>query len=90
MHTAPLTGPFNREKALYKTKMKDGLIIIQALLLAVCVPAILLRKRRLVRKQTCGFPGCNVVSPGLPLENDVIELKIGIIQCQHKLKIRKK
>lgn len=51
MHTAPLTGPFNREKALYKTKMKDGLIIIQALLLAVCIAAILLRKRTLVRKE---------------------------------------
>ena len=38
-------------QALYRTRMKDGLIILQGLVLAVCIAAILLRKRHLVRNK---------------------------------------
>lgn len=45
----PLTGPLLRDKALYRSNMKDGLIVLQGLLLAVCIAAVLLRKRTMVR-----------------------------------------
>lgn len=45
----PLTGPLLRDKALYRSNMKDGLIVLQGLLLAVCIAAVLLRKRAMVR-----------------------------------------
>lgn len=45
----PLPEPLNRAKAQHRTHMKDGLIIFQALLLAVCTFALMLRKRALVR-----------------------------------------
>ncbi|XP_070846163.1 B-cell antigen receptor complex-associated protein beta chain [Chaetodon trifascialis] len=41
-----VTRPFNRSHALYRTQMKDALIILQGLLLAVSIAAILLRKRQ--------------------------------------------
>lgn len=44
-----LTGPVNISEALYRAKVKDCLMIIQGLLLAACVAAIMLRKRKLVR-----------------------------------------
>ncbi|KAI3364935.1 hypothetical protein L3Q82_001115 [Scortum barcoo] len=40
--------PFNRSKAQNRTNTKDGLIILQALLLAACIGALVLRKRNLV------------------------------------------
>ncbi|XP_026206436.1 B-cell antigen receptor complex-associated protein beta chain [Anabas testudineus] len=42
--------PTSRENAEYRSKMKDGLIILQGLLLAVCVAAIILRKQKLLEK----------------------------------------
>lgn len=96
-HIAPLTEPINRAKALYRSKMKDGLIVLQALLLAMSIAAMLLRKRKLVRnelKKTWDKPALDRTvlpfSAGLPWELDGIELKINNIhnQCQDKLKIK--
>lgn len=51
----PLTGPLLRDKALYRSNIKDGLIVLQGLLLAVCIAAVLLHKRTMVRmrRKTC-------------------------------------
>ncbi|TNN03280.1 hypothetical protein fugu_000309 [Takifugu bimaculatus] len=44
----------NRMKAQYRTNMKDGLIMFQALLLAVCIAALMLRKHKLgLAIETC-------------------------------------
>lgn len=37
------------EKALYRSNVKDGLIVFQGFLLAVFIAALLLRKQKLVR-----------------------------------------
>ncbi|XP_039643172.1 uncharacterized protein cd79b isoform X3 [Perca fluviatilis] len=42
-----ISGSFDVTKALYRTKMKDALIILQGLVLAVFIAALLLRKRHL-------------------------------------------
>ncbi|TNN84817.1 hypothetical protein EYF80_004862 [Liparis tanakae] len=39
-------------QALLQSKMKDGLVLLQGLLLATCIGAVLLRKRQLVRNKT--------------------------------------
>ncbi|CAG06548.1 unnamed protein product [Tetraodon nigroviridis] len=41
----------DRDRALHRTNMKDGLIILQALLLAVCTAALMLRKQGLQEKR---------------------------------------
>lgn len=50
-HISSVTGPSNRDKAAYRTKMKDCLILLQALLLAVFIGAVLLRNQTLVRNK---------------------------------------
>lgn len=45
----------SRAKGQYRTQMKDGLIILQALLLAMCTAALMLRKQRLVRNDLVGL-----------------------------------
>lgn len=47
----PLPESANRMNAQYRTNMKDGLIIFQALLLAMCIAALMLRKHKLVRTE---------------------------------------
>nr|QPF15790.1 Cd79b protein [Ceratias holboelli] len=46
-----VAGPLSLAHALFRTKMKDGLILAQGLLLAVCIAAILLRKHKLSEKR---------------------------------------
>lgn len=64
-HIFSSTGPVNALQALYRSRMKDGLIILQGLVLAGCIAAILLRKRQLVRMSKtletysiCALPDC--------------------------------
>lgn len=47
----PLPEPVNRVNAQYRTNLKDGLIIFQALLLAVCIAGLMLHKHKLVRTE---------------------------------------
>ncbi|XP_045924986.1 B-cell antigen receptor complex-associated protein beta chain isoform X2 [Micropterus dolomieu] len=60
----------NRKKALHRTKMKDGLIILQGLLLAVCIAALLLRKRKLFEKKDSIYeePETDHIYEGLAIE----------------------
>ncbi|XP_071319425.1 B-cell antigen receptor complex-associated protein beta chain [Trachinotus anak] len=60
----------NVAKALYRSKMKDGLIIFQGLLLAVCIAAILLRKQRLLEKNDSLYeePETDHIYEGLAIE----------------------
>uniref|UniRef100_A0A3Q3XFS2 Ig-like domain-containing protein n=1 Tax=Mola mola TaxID=94237 RepID=A0A3Q3XFS2_MOLML len=45
-----IARPINNTQPQYRTKMKDGLMIFQGLLLAMCIAAILLRKQTLSEK----------------------------------------
>ncbi|XP_070783783.1 B-cell antigen receptor complex-associated protein beta chain [Enoplosus armatus] len=62
--------PVNLTQALYRTKMKDGLIILQGLLLAVCIAAILLRKQTLLEKRDSIYeePETDHIYEGLAIE----------------------
>ncbi|KAG8008763.1 B-cell antigen receptor complex-associated protein beta chain [Nibea albiflora] len=62
--------PVNRVKAAYRTKMKDGLMILQGLLLAVFIGAILLRKRTLTEKSDSIYeePETDHIYEGLTIE----------------------
>ncbi|XP_044034575.1 uncharacterized protein cd79b [Siniperca chuatsi] len=62
--------PFDHKKALYRTRMKDGLIILQGLLLAVCIAAILLRKRNMSEKGDSIYeePETDHIYEGLAIE----------------------
>lgn len=44
-----MIGPYDPVKAQYRSQMKDGLIVLQGLLLGVCIGAYLLRRQNLVR-----------------------------------------
>ncbi|KAM6963495.1 uncharacterized protein cd79b [Tautogolabrus adspersus] len=73
--TGPGTGVkvarnINEEQALFRTKMKDGLMIFQGLLLAVCVAALLLRKRNLLEKSDSIYeePETDHIYEGLAIE----------------------
>ncbi|XP_018537472.1 B-cell antigen receptor complex-associated protein beta chain [Lates calcarifer] len=56
--------------AQYRTNMKDGLIIFQALLLAVCIAAIMLRKQKLWEKSDSIYeePETDHIYEGLAIE----------------------
>ncbi|XP_068610840.1 B-cell antigen receptor complex-associated protein beta chain [Brachionichthys hirsutus] len=63
--------PLSRIHALHKTEMKDGLIVLHALLLAVCIAAMLLRQRKLkLEKQDSEYeePETHHVYEGLAVE----------------------
>lgn len=45
------TEPFDHTQALHRTNMKDALIVLQGLMLAVCIAAVLLRKQIMVRNK---------------------------------------
>ncbi|XP_028263921.1 B-cell antigen receptor complex-associated protein beta chain [Parambassis ranga] len=63
--------PIDFEQALYRTKMKDGLIILQALLLAVCVAAVLTRRHTLLEKNDSVYeePETDHIYEGLAIES---------------------
>ncbi|XP_029312257.1 B-cell antigen receptor complex-associated protein beta chain isoform X2 [Cottoperca gobio] len=62
--------PIDVPQALYRTKMKDGLIILQGLVLAVCIAAVLLRKRQLLEKRDIIYeePETDHIYEGLAIE----------------------
>ncbi|KAM4524361.1 B-cell antigen receptor complex-associated protein beta chain [Odontesthes bonariensis] len=57
-------------QAAYRSKMKDGLIVIQGLLLAACIAAILLRKQKLMEKRDSEYeePETDHIYEGLAIE----------------------
>uniref|UniRef100_A0A8C2ZD44 Ig-like domain-containing protein n=1 Tax=Cyclopterus lumpus TaxID=8103 RepID=A0A8C2ZD44_CYCLU len=57
-------------QALHRTKMKDGLIILQGLLLAVCIAAVLLRKRQMLKQEDSIYeePETDHIYEGLAIE----------------------
>ncbi|XP_039643170.1 uncharacterized protein cd79b isoform X2 [Perca fluviatilis] len=61
---------FDVTKALYRTKMKDALIILQGLVLAVFIAALLLRKRHLLGKRDIIYeePETDHIYEGLAIE----------------------
>ncbi|XP_073346159.1 B-cell antigen receptor complex-associated protein beta chain [Pagrus major] len=62
--------PILRDKALYRTNMKDGLIVLQGLLLAACIAAALLRKRGMGEKNDSIYeePETDHIYEGLAIE----------------------
>ncbi|XP_054454878.1 uncharacterized protein cd79b [Anoplopoma fimbria] len=62
--------PIDLTRALYRTQMKDGLIILQGLLMAVCIAAVLLRKQKLYEKQDSIYeePETDHIYEGLAIE----------------------
>ncbi|XP_030255424.1 uncharacterized protein cd79b [Sparus aurata] len=65
-----VTRPLLRDKALYRSNMKDGLIVLQGLLLAVCIAAVLLRKRTMGEKSDSIYeePETDHIYEGLAIE----------------------
>ncbi|KAM9426374.1 B-cell antigen receptor complex-associated protein beta chain [Pholidichthys leucotaenia] len=61
----------DRAQATYRSKMKDGLIILQGLLLAACVAALLLRKHKLEEKKDSMYeePERDHIYEGLGIES---------------------
>ncbi|XP_040033022.2 B-cell antigen receptor complex-associated protein beta chain [Gasterosteus aculeatus] len=57
--------------AVHRTKMKDGLIVLQGLLLAACIAAVLLRKRQLSEKKEIIYeePETDHIYEGLAIES---------------------
>nr|XP_046233925.1 B-cell antigen receptor complex-associated protein beta chain [Scatophagus argus] len=60
----------NKRQAQYRTKMKDGLIILQGLLLSMFVAAVLLRKQKLLEKKDVEYeePETDHIYEGLTIE----------------------
>ncbi|XP_042364377.1 uncharacterized protein cd79b [Plectropomus leopardus] len=74
-HWGPGTGlhvsrDINIAEALHRTRMKDGLIILQGLVLAVCIAAFLLRKQHLLEKKDSIYeePETDHIYEGLAIE----------------------
>ncbi|KAK2884527.1 B-cell antigen receptor complex-associated protein beta chain [Channa argus] len=59
-----------RDKAEYRSKMKDGLIVLQGLLLAVCIAAVVMRKQKLLEKRDSIYeePETDHIYEGLAIE----------------------
>ncbi|XP_072229316.1 B-cell antigen receptor complex-associated protein beta chain [Leuresthes tenuis] len=57
-------------QAKYRSKMKDALIVIQGLLLAACIAAVLLRKQKLMEKKDSEYeePETDHIYEGLAIE----------------------
>ncbi|XP_042253521.1 uncharacterized protein cd79b [Thunnus maccoyii] len=73
--TGPGTGlqvvrNVNVREALYRSKMKDGLMVFQGLLLAVCIAAVLLRKHSLLKEKDSIYeePETDHIYEGLAIE----------------------
>ncbi|XP_068161552.1 B-cell antigen receptor complex-associated protein beta chain isoform X2 [Antennarius striatus] len=62
--------PISHVHAQHRSKMKDGLIILQGLMLAVCIAALLLRKRQLLEKEDIDYeePEISHIYEGLVIE----------------------
>ncbi|KAK2820657.1 hypothetical protein Q5P01_023616 [Channa striata] len=60
----------NRENAEYRSKMKDGLIVLQGLLLGVCIAAVVMRKQKLLEKRDSIYeePETDHIYEGLAIE----------------------
>ncbi|KAM8729854.1 B-cell antigen receptor complex-associated protein beta chain [Acanthopagrus schlegelii] len=65
-----VTRPVLRDKALYRSNIKDGLIVLQGLLLAVCIAAVLLHKRTMGEKSDSIYeePETDHIYEGLAIE----------------------
>ncbi|XP_036937180.1 uncharacterized protein cd79b [Acanthopagrus latus] len=65
-----ITRPLLRDKALYRSNIKDGLIVLQGLLLAVCIAAVLLHKRTMGEKSDSIYeePETDHIYEGLAIE----------------------
>ncbi|XP_040885105.1 uncharacterized protein cd79b [Toxotes jaculatrix] len=63
-------NPVDYSKIQYRTNMKDGLIVFQGLLLAVCIAAILLRKQSLWEQEDSMYeePETDHIYEGLAIE----------------------
>ncbi|XP_029933999.1 uncharacterized protein cd79b [Myripristis murdjan] len=63
--------PTKREDLLRRSKMKDTLIILQGLLLAICVAALLLRNQTLIKKKESIYeiPETDHIYEGLAIES---------------------
>ncbi|XP_038152905.1 uncharacterized protein cd79b [Cyprinodon tularosa] len=62
--------PVNLISAQYRTQMKDGLIVLQGLLVAVCIGAYLLRKQKLIKDNDSVYeePEADHIYEGLAIE----------------------
>ncbi|MED6240986.1 hypothetical protein ATANTOWER_009328 [Ataeniobius toweri] len=62
--------PIDLTNAQYRTQMKDGLIVLQGLLLAVCIGAYLLRKQKLAKDSDSLYeePEADHIYEGLAIE----------------------
>ncbi|KAM4715190.1 B-cell antigen receptor complex-associated protein beta chain [Anableps anableps] len=62
--------PIDPVKAQYRSQMKDGLIVLQGLLLGVCIGAYLLRKQQLVKDSDSIYeePETDHIYEGLAIE----------------------
>lgn len=62
--------PVNLSNVLYRSQMKDGLMILQGLLLAMCIAAFVFRKQTLSEKKDCIYedPEVDHIYEGLAIE----------------------
>uniref|UniRef100_A0A3Q1GQM3 Uncharacterized LOC110961317 n=1 Tax=Acanthochromis polyacanthus TaxID=80966 RepID=A0A3Q1GQM3_9TELE len=62
--------PIKHEEALYRSQMKDGLMVLQGLMLAVCITALLLRRRTLLEQKDSIYeePETDHIYEGLAIE----------------------
>ncbi|XP_074475833.1 uncharacterized protein cd79b [Sebastes fasciatus] len=62
--------PIDVPQAEYRSKMKDALIILQGLILAVCIAAFVLRRRQQMDKKDCIYeePETDHIYEGLAIE----------------------
>ncbi|XP_032430995.1 uncharacterized protein cd79b [Xiphophorus hellerii] len=62
--------PYDPVKAQYRSQMKDGLIVLQGLLLGVCIGAYLLRRQNLVKDNDSLYeePEADHIYEGLAIE----------------------
>ncbi|XP_008296480.1 uncharacterized protein cd79b [Stegastes partitus] len=62
--------PIKRSQALYRSQMKDSLMVVQGLLLAACIAALLLRRRTLLEQKDSIYeePETDHIYEGLAIE----------------------
>ncbi|XP_029977783.1 uncharacterized protein cd79b [Sphaeramia orbicularis] len=71
-----VASPVNIGNALYRSQLKDGLMVLQGLLLAFCIAAILLRKQSLLEKKDSLYeePETDHIYEGLAIESCGVDL----------------